>query len=61
MPKRYHINEEQARELERARKGNKDKNVEKRLRALLLHAEGKTREKIAEITGFVKSYISELV
>ena len=28
---------------------------------MLLHAEGKTREKIAEITGFVKSYISELV
>ena len=61
MPKRYHINEEQARELERARKENKDKNVERRLRALLLHAEGKTREKIAEVTGFVKSYISELV
>jgi transposase len=61
MPKRYHINEEQTRELEGARKENKDKNVEKRLRALLLHAEGKTREKIAEITGFVKSYISELV
>jgi len=61
MSKRYHINEEQVKELEKARKENRDKNVEKRLKALVLHAEGKTREKIAEITGFVKSYISELV
>jgi len=61
MPKRYNINEDQVKELEEARKKNKDKNVEKRLKALLLHAEGKTREKIAEITGFVKSYVSELV
>jgi transposase len=55
------MNEEQVKELEEARKKNKDKNVEKRLKALLLHAEGMTREKIAEMTGFVKSYISELV
>ena len=61
MLKRYHISEEQVAEIEEARKENKDKNIEKRLRALLLHAEGKKREKIAEQTGFVKSYISELV
>jgi len=61
MPKRYYIDAEQVRELEKARKENKEKNVEKRLRALLLHAEGKKREKIAEITGFVKSYVSALV
>ena len=61
MPKRYHIKEEQVAEIERARKQNKDKNVEKRLKALLLHAESKKREEIAEKTGFAKSYISELV
>lgn len=61
MPKRYRISEEQVKELEEAQKKNRDKNVEKRLKALLLHAEGKTRERIAELTGFVKSYISELV
>jgi transposase len=61
MPKRYHINDEQADEIKKARKENKDKNVEKRLKALLLHAAGKTREIIAQQTGFVKSYISELV
>ena len=37
---RYHISEEQVEELERARKKNKDKNIEKRLKALLMHAEG---------------------
>ena len=61
MAARYRISEEQVAELERAGKKNKDKNVEKRLKALLLHAEGKKREQIAEQTGFVKSYISELV
>ena len=61
MPKRYHINKEKVAEIEEARKKNKDKNVEKRLKALLLHAWGKNREIIAEQTGFVKSYISELV
>ena len=61
MPKRYQMNEEQVKEIKEARKENKDKNVEKRLKVLLLHAEGKKREKIAEMTGFVKSYISELV
>jgi len=61
MQQRYQINEEQIVEIERARKRNRDKNVEKRLKALLLHAQGKKREKIAEETGYVKSYISELV
>ena len=60
-PMRYHISKEQVVEIEKARKKNKDKNVEKRLKALLLHAEGKKREEIAEQTEFVKTYISELV
>jgi transposase len=61
MPRRYEIRKEQVEEIERARKKNRDKNIEKRLKALLLHAQGKKRETIAEQTGFVKSYISELV
>jgi transposase len=61
VPRRYQIREEQVGEIQRARKRNRDKNVEKRLKALLLHAQGEKREKIAEQTGFVKSYISELV
>jgi len=61
MPKRYRINEEQARELKEARQKNKGKNVERRIKALLLHAEGEDRSRIAEKTDFAKTYISELV
>jgi transposase len=61
MPKRYHISEEQVTEIKNARIKNKDKNVEKRLKALLLHAQGEKRPAIATKTGFVESYISELV
>ena len=61
MPKRNAIQEAQVIELEAHRKRNKNKNVEKRLKTLLLHAEGKSRDEINEKTGFSKSYISRLV
>ena len=61
MPKRYQISEEQVAELEATRKINKDKNVDKRLRALLLHAQGDKRAEVAEKTGFAATYISVLV
>jgi len=61
MNKRHEITEEQMRELEAARKKNKNKNVEKRLKALILFAGGLKREEIAKQTGFAKSYISEIV
>jgi transposase len=61
MPKRRVITEEQVKEIEKARKANKDKNVDNRLKALLLHADGIQHEKIAQQTGYVKTYISELV
>lgn len=61
MPKRYQIPEEAIREIENARKSNKNKNVEKRLTAILMHAQGKKRAEIAEKAGFAKSYISELI
>jgi transposase len=48
-------------ELEKARRGTKEINVDKRLRALLLHAEGKSRREIAEKTEYAETYISELV
>jgi transposase len=61
MPKRYYINEEQVAELEAARKKNKNKNVEKRLKALLLHAQGCKCEEIAEKTGYAATSISPIV
>ena len=61
MSKRYHFNEEQINAINKARKENRDKNVEKRLRALILYAEGESVKEIAEKTGFVSTYITELV
>ena len=61
MGKRHNISEEQKGEIAETGRKNKDKNVEKRLKVLELHAEGKKRAEIAEKTGYAKSYISELV
>jgi transposase len=60
MSKRYHINEKQLDEINKAREENKDKNVERRLKAITLRAEGKSRAEIAGATGFAKTYITEL-
>ena len=61
MPKRREFTKEQIIEIQDVRKKNKDKNIDNRLKALLLHADGMKHEKIAEQTEFVKTYISELV
>ena len=58
---RGQITDEQLRELEKARKKNKDKNIERRMRALIMFAQGSKRETIAEQTGYNKNHISELV
>jgi transposase len=60
MRTRYHISEEQLAELMQVRKKNKDKNIEKRMEALVLHAQGKKMAEIAEKTGYSKDYISKL-
>ena len=61
MPKLNHISEEQVKELEAIRVKNKDKNVEDRIKALILRAEGKSASEIAEKTGYAQTYIYELV
>jgi transposase len=61
MGKRISISDEEIVEIEAASKRNKDKNIDNRLEALLLHSQGIKHSVIAERTGFVKSYITELV
>ena len=61
MPKIRVMSEEQIAEIKAARKKNKDKKVNSRLRALELHAAGETHEKIAEKTELATTYISELI
>ncbi len=60
MARRYEITPDKIAELQRARKGNRDKNKDRRLRALILHAEGYTGKRISEITGYNRQYLYEL-
>lgn len=60
MPKKYEMNEEQKAELKSARKNNRNKNIDRRLHALLLYAEGYIGKHIAEITGYSRQYLYEL-
>ena len=58
---RYKLNEEQLREIQAARKRNKNKNAEKRLSALELRAKGVKDSEIASKLGYNPKYISHLV
>ena len=60
MPKTYRFSGEQIAELETAARKNKNKNIEKRLKALLLRGEGVKREEVSKITGFSVAHITQL-
>ena len=47
--------------IDKARKANKDKRAEARLKALTLKCEGKSAGEIAAATGFCKAYITQLI
>ena len=61
MPQACKITEEQRAEIQEARRKNKNKNVEKRLKALELRAEGKTLAEIGAICGYNPAYISNII
>ncbi len=61
MPSRLIIRRQEIKELEAARKENKNKNVDSRLRVLILHAQGKGRAEIAKQTEYSLTYISKIV
>ncbi len=58
---KYKFNEEQCKEIKKARKQNRDKQIDKRLQVLELRCEGKGLEEIASITGFHRSHVSNLI
>ena len=60
-PNRLYISKTQVAEIEEARRKNKYKNIDKRLRAILLHAQGKSHEEISELTEYAASYIGDIV
>ena len=61
MASRYKFSNEEIKAIEQARKDNKDKRAESRLKALELRAKGASAEDVAEATGFHAAYISQLV
>ena len=61
MACRYVFTEEQIQELTNAAKANKRKDVDRRLRALLMRAKGNTLAEIAQATGYSISNITKLV
>jgi len=61
VPKRHYISEAEVVAIEKARKANKDKTIDKWLEVLLLHAAGKKHAEIGAKTGLGKQYITELV
>ena len=61
MALHFHIRKEQIEEIKTMQKKNKNKSVERRLKTLLLYAEGKPRTEIAKQAGYSTSHISKLV
>lgn len=61
MKMKYEITNEQRAEIETARRTNKNKRVENRLRVLCLRAEGKSLAEIALATEFSRSYVNRLI
>ncbi len=57
---KYLFTEEEIAEIQEARRKNRDKNVERRLKALELKAEGCTGQEIARLTDYNPGYISKL-
>ena len=61
MASRYQFSKEEISAIEQARKENKDKRAEARLKALELRAKGASAEGAAAAAGFHAAYISQLV
>lgn len=61
MGSRYRFREEEIERIEEARRKNKDKRAEQRLKALELRAKGGSAKAVSEATGFCEAYVSQLV
>ncbi len=61
MGSSYQFKQEEIEAIEQARRGNKDKRAEQRLKALELRAKGSSAKEVAQVTGFCAAYVSQLV
>jgi transposase len=60
VSKKYSFSQKQVAELKTAKKANKNKNIDNRLRALLLRAQGVKQSEVSKQTVFSKQYITDL-
>ena len=58
---KYKLSAEQYAEIKAAQRGNRDKQIENRLKVLALRYEGKSLKEIAAATGFHHAHISNLL
>lgn len=61
MSKAYIFSQEQQEELKKEERKNRDKNIDRRIKAVLLRSQGVKSADIAVETKYKKKYISELV
>ena len=61
MGSRYQFREEEIAAIQEARRKNKDKRAEQRLKALELRAKGESAKAVSQATGFCAAYVSQLV
>lgn len=61
MASRYKFSEKEIKAIEQARKENKDKRAETRLKALEMRAKGASAENVSRATGFHAAYVTQLV
>ena len=61
MASRYKFSEDEIKKIEQARKDNKDKRAEARLKALELRAKGADAKEVSRATGFHASSVTRLV
>ena len=61
MKMKYKFSPEDYEQIKKARKNNRDKQIDKRLEVLELRCEGKTQVAICKETGFHRSHVSNLI
>ena len=61
MEMKYQFTREQCAEIQAARKANRDKRLDKRLRVLEMRGEGSSLKEISTATGYAISHISNLI
>ena len=61
MKMKYNFSESDREKIEKARKINRDKQTENRLKVLIMRCDGKKQKEISEVTGFARSHVCSII